>query len=44
MALVLGYGERLSTPATVALGVRMAAMGYAVPGADLDEVSLIPVI
>ena len=44
VALVLGYGERLSKQATVALGVRLAAMGYAVPGAVIAVGILIPVI
>ncbi|MEM1239794.1 MAG: iron ABC transporter permease [Cyanobacteria bacterium P01_H01_bin.26] len=44
VALVLGYGERLSKQAAVALGVRLAAMGYAVPGAVIAVGILIPVI
>ncbi|MEM9806659.1 MAG: iron ABC transporter permease [Cyanobacteria bacterium P01_D01_bin.56] len=43
VALVLGYGERLTKQTTVELGVRLASMGYAVPGAVIAVGILIPV-
>ena len=43
IALVLGYGERLSKQRLVNLGVRLASMGYAVPGAVIAVGILIPV-
>ncbi|MEM6252736.1 MAG: iron ABC transporter permease [Cyanobacteria bacterium P01_D01_bin.156] len=43
VALVLGYGERLTKQPTVELGVRLASMGYAVPGAVIAVGILIPV-
>lgn len=44
IALVLGYGERLSKQRLVNLGVRLASMGYAVPGAVIAVGILIPVV
>ena len=44
VALVLGYGERLTKQRTVQLGVRLASMGYAVPGAVIAVGILIPVV
>ena len=44
VALVLGYGERLSKQRAVSLGVRLASMGYAVPGAVIAVGILIPVV
>ena len=44
IALVLGYGERLSKQRAVSLGVRLASMGYAVPGAVIAVGILIPVV
>lgn len=44
IALVLGYGARLSQQKLVNLGVRLASMGYAVPGAVIAVGILIPVI
>ncbi|MFG6101352.1 iron ABC transporter permease [Leptothoe sp. EHU-05/26/07-4] len=44
VALVLAYGERLSKQRTVSLGVRLASMGYAVPGAVIAVGILIPIV
>ena len=44
VALVLGYGERLSKQRSVGMGVRLASMGYAVPGAVIAVGILIPVV
>ena len=44
VALVLGYGERLSDQGVVNLGVRVASMGYAVPGAVIAVGILIPIV
>ena len=44
VALVLGYGARLSKQPAVDLGVRLASMGYAVPGAVIAVGILIPVV
>ena len=44
VALVLSYGERLSKQRAVSLGVRLASMGYAVPGAVIAVGILIPVV
>lgn len=44
VALVLGYGARLSKQRLVNMGVRLASMGYAVPGAVIAVGILIPVV
>ncbi|MBE9068705.1 iron ABC transporter permease [Leptolyngbya cf. ectocarpi LEGE 11479] len=44
VALVLGYGARLSKQPLVDMGVRLASMGYAVPGAVIAVGILIPVV
>ena len=44
VALVLAYGKRLNKQRPVDLGVRVASMGYAVPGAIIAVGILIPVI
>ncbi len=44
VALLLGYGARLSKQRVVNLGVRLASMGYAVPGAVIAVGILIPVV
>ncbi|MEM7062664.1 MAG: iron ABC transporter permease [Cyanobacteria bacterium P01_B01_bin.77] len=44
VALVLSYGARLSKKPLVDMGVRLASMGYAVPGAVIAVGILIPVV
>ncbi|MEM9487439.1 MAG: iron ABC transporter permease, partial [Cyanobacteria bacterium P01_F01_bin.116] len=44
IALILGYGKRLNKQKSVDLGVRLASMGYAVPGAVIAVGILIPVV
>jgi len=42
LALILGYGKRLRPTRTVNAGVRLAAMGYAVPGTVIAVGVLLP--
>ncbi|NEP18185.1 MAG: iron ABC transporter permease [Leptolyngbya sp. SIO4C1] len=44
VSLVLAYGARLNRTRPVQLGVRLAAMGYGIPGAVIAVGILIPVI
>src|SRR5690606_11404277 len=41
-ALIMAYGQRLSCSRAVALGVRLASMGYALPGSVIAVGVLIP--
>jgi len=43
LSLVLAYGQRLTKSRSIRLGVRLAAMGYGVPGAVIAVGILIPV-
>lgn len=42
LALIMAYGQRLRQNITMALSVRLAAMGYAVPGSVIAVGTLIP--
>ncbi|MEO1404106.1 MAG: iron ABC transporter permease [Cyanobacteria bacterium J06635_1] len=44
VALVLAYGARLNRSQVIQVGVRLAAMGYGIPGAVIAVGILIPVI
>ncbi|MEM1255588.1 MAG: iron ABC transporter permease [Cyanobacteria bacterium P01_H01_bin.21] len=44
VALVLAYGKRLNKQRAINVGVRLASMGYAVPGAVIAVGILIPVV
>ncbi|MEM8804887.1 MAG: iron ABC transporter permease [Cyanobacteria bacterium P01_G01_bin.38] len=44
VALVLAYGARLNRSRVIQVGVRLAAMGYGIPGAVIAVGILIPVI
>ena len=43
LSLVLAYGQRLNGSRSIRLGVRLAAMGYGIPGAVIAVGILIPV-
>ena len=43
ISLVLAYGQRLNNTRSIRLGVRLAAMGYGIPGAVIAVGILIPV-
>ncbi|MEM6451054.1 MAG: iron ABC transporter permease [Cyanobacteria bacterium P01_D01_bin.105] len=43
LSLVLAYGQRLNRAYSIRLGVRLAAMGYGIPGAVIAVGILIPV-
>ena len=43
LSLILAYGQRLNSSRPIRLGVRLAAMGYGIPGAVIAVGILIPV-
>ncbi|NJM96438.1 MAG: iron ABC transporter permease [Phormidesmis sp. RL_2_1] len=43
LSLILAYGQRLNNSLSVRLGVRLAAMGYGIPGAVIAVGILIPI-
>ena len=43
LSLILAYGQRLTASRSIQLGVRLAAMGYGIPGAVIAVGILIPV-